>query len=143
MQYAKDGRRYVVKVEPGESVHEVLKNLAFKETFKGASFFGVGATKDIELGFYNLTEKKYNFTNYAGVYELVSMNGNIAWANEEPIVHIHATYSGEDNAVFGGHVSKMISAITVEVQLIALDVTLTRELDEVSGLKLLSLQETL
>ncbi len=132
-----------MKVEPGEDVHGVLKNLALKERLKGASFHGVGATKEIELGFYNVESKKYKFTNYSGVYELVSMNGNIAWANEEPVVHIHATYSGEDNAVFGGHVNKMISAITVEVQLIALDVTLAREMDETIGLKLLSLPETL
>lgn len=143
MEYEKDGRRYVVKIEPGENVHESLKRLAVTEWVKGATFHGVGATKDVQIGFYNLEEKKYRFKNYEGIFELVSMNGNIAWAGEEPVVHIHATYSGEDNAVFGGHVSRMVSAITVEVQLIALDVSLTRVLDEVSGLKLLKLSHTL
>ncbi len=143
MIYEKDGRRYSIRVEVGENAHEVLARLATKENLKGATFSGIGAVKDVEVGYYNLVEKEYHFTKYDALFELVSMSGNISRVNGEPMVHIHASFSGEDNNVFGGHVKSMVSGLSIEIFLIAVETPLEREHDDFSGLKLLKLSHSL
>ena len=142
MTYTKVSTGYQVRLFPGENAHETFIKFAKKEGIKGAAITGLGAVRDVELGYLHLDEKKFHFTLHQGMYELVSMNGNIAMTDGEPVVHIHATFSDNDHLVIGGHVKSMIVAVAIEAHVVTHGVELIKEMDEFSGLKMLKLSET-
>lgn len=142
MKYTKVATGYQVGLVPGEDVFKTLAAFAKKESITSAALSGLGGVKDIEVGYYELSEKKYHFKTYPEIYELVGMNGNITQVDGAPAVHIHATFSGHDNAVFGGHVNKMTCGLSVEIHVIPHGVIIERKLDS-SGLKLMELEQNL
>ena len=93
-------------------------------------------------GYYDLDKKEYVLTEYSDLIELVNMTGNVALYNNEPMLHIHATFSDHTNNAFGGHVTSLVSGVTVEIHLIDHGVVTTRERDEFSELNLLCLGES-
>jgi hypothetical protein len=127
----------------GEDVLGSLKAFAKKENVKSAWVSGLGAVCDMEVGYYDLEEKKYHFQKYDGVYELLSLTGNITSFQNDVALHLHATFSGHDNAAFGGHVNKMTCGISVEVQVTTYDSSITRACDDSTGLNLMELSHTL
>ncbi len=143
MTYTKVSTGYVVRLFPGENAHEAFVKFAQKEGIKGASITGLGAVKDIELGYLHLEEKKFHFTKHEGMYELVGMNGNIAIVDGEPAAHIHAAFSDDNHLVIGGHVKSMTVAVAIEAHVIPHGVEIKKGLDEFSGLNMLQLSETL
>jgi hypothetical protein len=143
MKYTKVATGYQVGLSPGEDVFASLAAFAKKEGIASATLSGLGGVKDIEVGYYELSEKKYHFKTYPDIYELVGMNGNITQVAGAPVAHIHATFSGHDNAVFGGHVNSMICGLSVEIHVIPHGVTIERKLDDDSGLKLMELEHPL
>ncbi len=143
MMYAKVATGFQVRMLPGENAHDMFVQLAKKEEIKGAAITGLGAVKDIELGFLNLSEKKFNYSPHPEMNELTSMNGNITMVNGEPSVHIHANFSAEDHHVIGGHVGKMIVAVAIEAHVITHGVEIPKGMDEFSGLNMMQLPERL
>jgi hypothetical protein len=51
----------------------------------------------------------------------LSLQGNIAWRDDEPIVHCHAVLGREDFTVFGGHLADATVAATIELFLRVID----------------------
>lgn len=101
---------------------------------------GLGAAQWAEVGYYDFSSKQYKFQKYDGHIEVLSLQGNVAWDGDEPMLHIHGTFSDEDGKSFGGHVKEIEVIGTIEVFLHNWwGDKLTRSLDEESGLKLLDL----
>ena len=46
---------------------------------------------------------------------MVSVNGNVAWFENEPIVHMHGVFSDEEYKCFGGHVAKLVISIPAKL----------------------------
>ncbi|MCB0392357.1 MAG: DNA-binding protein, partial [Bdellovibrionales bacterium] len=69
-------------------------------------------------------------------YELVSAHGNLTVKAGESYVHIHASLSGADFQVFGGHLFEAEVAVTAEVQITIFDVQSIRQPDQKIGLDL-------
>ncbi len=133
---------YLLRLERGEDVIESLIEFARKNHIKGAMFHGLGGASHAAIGIYKLSEdREYHFTDFDGDLEIISMNGNISWSDDEPVVHCHATISGPDLQAYGGHVKSMTVAGTCEILLDTRTGPLTRSLDEGIGLKLLDLDD--
>ena len=143
MTFTKVSTGYQVRLFPGENAHEAFIKFAKKEGIKGVAIAGLGAVKDVELGYLHLDEKKFHFTMHEGMYELVGLNGNISMIDGEPSVHLHGLFSDNDHLVIGGHVKSMIVAVAIEAHVITHGVEFIKEMDEFSGLKMLKLSETL
>ena len=143
MTYTKTSSGYLLRIFKDEDVFASVKALAKKENIKSGWLSGLGAVRYIEAGYYDLAEQKYHFQKYDGVYELLSLTGNIASFNGEPAVHAHGTFSGHDNAVFGGHVNAMVCGISVEIAITVYDASITRVKDEATGLNLMELSHSL
>lgn len=121
----------------GEELHAKLQEFAREHELKGAWVQGLGGSGAMTLGYYNLTEREYEWREFSEPMEILSLQGNLAWADGEPFWHIHGSFGGRDFASVGGHVKEMTVGLTCELLITPLDTPLTRTFDDETGLKLL------
>lgn len=127
----------ILKIEKGEDCLNVLKSLAQKRDLS-FHFSIIGACSLVELSYYDLKTKKYSSKEFSNEnMEILSVNGNVAWCEGEPVVHAHGVFSHENYECFGGHIAKLIISVTGEVIINWLFEKVTRKYDEETGLKLL------
>jgi len=110
----------------------------FLRGFGSAVFSGIGAVEQTTLGYYDLARREYSRREYPGSMELVSLTGNLAWADDQPIVHTHAVIAGPDCVAHGGHLFAARISVTGEVMVWTSDERRQRALDDATGLKLIS-----
>lgn len=141
MQHTKTDNKYILKIEKGEDVIASITEFCEQEGIKNAYFRGIGAVEHISCGYYALSEKKYYFKQYDGLFEVLSATGNVALKEGKPFVHLHAVFSDEENTAFGGHVEEMRVGVVLEVVLEVLPTAIERELDDEIGLFLMKCGE--
>lgn len=98
---------------------------------------GIGAVSNVTCGWYDLATRSYMFTDYKGLFEVVSLQGNITHKEDEHFIHLHGIFTDTDNRAFGGHVKEMTVGITLEIFLHPLPGVTRRSYDERSGLYLI------
>ena len=139
MKVQNDGYNWLVTLEIGEKLIENLTNLVKSEDIQGAWISGLGAANSAEIGFYDLESKEYKWKNLDQTLEITSLQGNIAWDKEEPVIHLHGTFSDQNMQTFGGHIREIEAAGTVEIFIHKwYGQKLTRQVDQKTGLKLLN-----
>lgn len=141
MKYTKTDDRYIIKIERGEDVLATLTSFCEQEGIKNALLTGIGAVEWVSCGSYELSTKKYHFTEYDEMVEVVSMTGNVALKEGRPFLHVHAVFTDTKNKAFGGHVQEMRVGVVLEVVLTPLSSSIVRELDEDIGLFLMKCGE--
>ena len=107
MEFRKIGEDYVVRLDRGEEVMECLTNLCEKEGIALASISGIGASDCMEVGLYNVSEKKYYPKEFTGEMEVTSLVGSVTEKDGKPYLHIHANACDEELRGIGGHLKKM------------------------------------
>lgn len=137
MKYTKTNNTYQLTIAKGEEVISTLTQFCVEQGISNAWLSGLGAVESLTCGYYALSEKKYYFTDYEQLLEVVSLTGNVMLKEGEPFLHVHGVFTGEDNNAFGGHVKQMVVGVTLEVILRAQDTTIERHLDEDIGLFLM------
>ncbi|MEP0814888.1 MAG: DNA-binding protein [bacterium] len=122
MQVKNEGHVYAIRMMRGENYFENLKELARKEHIKGAVIWGgIGMFDNPKLGYFKGSGGEYEFTVHEGCFEVLSLQGNIAWLDDEPIIHCHAVLGREDFTVFGGHLADATVAATIEMFIRTID----------------------
>lgn len=132
---------YILKLEVGDKVHETILDFCEKENIQTGWITGLGAVKDISLGYYNLSTRKYQFQKYDEVYEIVGLIGNIALVEGNPFLHIHTSISDGENKTSSGHLEYATVAVTLELRVTSYKEPITRLFEEAVGLKLLQCGE--
>jgi len=127
------------RIDKGEEIISVLKEIAKKQNIYGGFFKGIGAVEDVVLSYYDLTSKQYINKEFKGGYEIVSLLGNISYiyASDEVVVHAHMSISNKDCIVYGGHLKNAIVSITCELFILTVNDKLERVFNEEIGLYLL------
>lgn len=140
MTYRFDGRDWLVKFEKGDFLIEGLTEFVKKETIKGAWISGLGGTLWAELGYYDLENQQYIWRTFDDIPEIISLQGNIGWKDDAPLLHIHGTFSKADFTAIGGHVKELAVGGTCEVLVHKWreESGLSRSFDERTGLTLLN-----
>ena len=138
MQYKNIDDTYTIIINKGEEVISGLTEFCKKHGIRNGYFRGIGAVEKLECGYYNLEEKKYYFTNYNDMLEVVSLTGNIMIKDGEPFIHVHGVFTDTTNNAFGGHIKEMTVGVTLEIILTQLGTHLDRQLDEDIGLFLIN-----
>ncbi len=133
-----DPSHHVVVLQRGDELHEQLQLYARNHTLTSAWVGALGATSRVTVGLYRTEEREYTWKEFEGLYEILSLSGNLSWVDGEPFWHIHGVFSGEDFQAVGGHVKELIVGATCELFITPLDIPMTRIFDDETGLKLLS-----
>ena len=139
MFYKKIADGFLVRLERGDEVRAALSKLMREEEIGCGTVTGLGAVDDPRLGYYVLDEKRYIERRFAGEFELVGLNGTLAWYDGEPFPHVHVVLSDPEFATLGGHCFEATTAATVELHVHAESDRVDREQDAEIGLHLMSL----
>lgn len=129
MFYKKEKNVYILRPEVGEDIPEVIRQLSEKENITCAQVSGIGATSTATVGCYSPAEGKYLEKTFNEPMEIVSLLGNVSRRDGKAYVHLHASFSGVDCNVVGGHLLKAIVGITGEIFITTADTELKRILN--------------
>lgn len=140
MKYKKIETGYVIRLATDENIIETLTQFCVTEKIYSGVFSGIGAVKNVELGFYHLDRKEYEFKTFNTTFEIVSLTGNISNVDNNPFIHIHTVLSDSEYHTYGGHLKEGIVGATCEIFFSVINSPISRVFDEVTGLKLLSLE---
>ena len=102
---------------------------------------GIGAIDNVEVGYMDVENKKYQKRNFDEYYELLSLIGNITYRDGVPFVHTHVTFSDTEYNVFGGHLFDANITATGEIILSLADSKIDRVYNENIGIHTWCLHE--
>tara|TARA_B100000941_G_scaffold290633_1_gene273915 strand:+ start:1039 stop:1464 length:426 start_codon:yes stop_codon:yes gene_type:complete len=136
MKYKIDNNCYYVSLDPGEEINNTFENIALKESIKTAWINGIGAIRDVEMGYYDIESKTYIRQIFKEDFELTSLIGNISIKDEKLYSHTHITFSDKDFNVYGGHMFKGTISAAGEFIMIKGDGKINRKFNSDIGLGL-------
>lgn len=136
MKSRREGTRIFIRLEKGDDVHSSLAAVAEKHGVGGGWFSGIGAARDVELGYYDLERRDYDRTPVEGEVEIASASGSLGFLEGKPFVHLHAVVSDRNCRTRGGHLFRAVTAATLEFVLLVGEGTIERAYDEATGLNL-------
>ncbi len=137
MEYAKYGKRIVLKLGPGEEVVSSVIEVCEKEKISLASVSGIGAAKRLKAGYFDVKEKTYFVKDYAGNLEIVSLLGSITHKGGKPYAHLHVAFALESGALCGGHLSEAVIGGAGEIFIDCARGSIARVYDETIGLNVM------
>ncbi len=121
----RDGR-LIVSLERGDDLRAEVERLAIREKIVAAELSAIGAIENPELGFYDLPKKEYVRKPFSGIWEVVSLQGNLTLRDGTPFLHAHIAISGNDFHVFGGHLFDGHAGVVIEMIVHPLEIPLHR-----------------
>jgi predicted DNA-binding protein with PD1-like motif len=135
-----DGYNHTVTLQRGELLITSLTKLIKDKNIQSAWINGLGGVQWAELGFYNLETQQYTWRRFDQLLEITSIQGNIAWQDDEPVIHTHGTFSDSAYNAIGGHIKELEVSGTCELHLHTIfGDHLSRVHDNQTGLNLLHL----
>lgn len=134
---ANTDKPFILALKMGEDLFEAILRCADAANLKSASISGLGALDDVTVAYYNLNTKTYQTKLFHGMYELISLNGNITLVDGKRFIHIHAALGTEEYNVVGGHIMSATVGPSAEISIIPLNSAIHREFDNQTGLKLM------
>ena len=132
-----DKNKYVLKVSVGEDVMVELKIFCQDQEIEAASFFAIGAAKEIQIAWYNIHKKEDVKRDIQQELEIVSLLGNVAIEGKETLVHAHGSFSDKNMQIMAGHVNKLVVGAACEIVLTKLEGKIEKTYDDETGLKLM------
>lgn len=142
MQYASFANEFIVRVERGEEVVATLTRFVRDRQIEAGVISGIGAVREITLGYFDPGTKEYINELFKESYEVASLNGSVSLFEGETILHLHATLADGHHNARAGHLFSAIVSATLEAHITKLPGTLRRAKDEFTGLNLLDLPES-
>jgi predicted DNA-binding protein with PD1-like motif len=139
MQSAKLGENYLVRLEKGEEVVEILTTFVREQGVKAGMVSGIGAVSDITLGYFDPATRDYHKEMLPGSYEVANIAGNIAVLDGEEMLHLHATIADNNHNGKAGHLFSAEVSVTLEVIVTPFPGAVERKMDDAIGLNLLDL----
>ncbi|MGH7196718.1 MAG: PPC domain-containing DNA-binding protein [Candidatus Saccharimonadales bacterium] len=138
MTYTFDSFNYFVRLQKGERFSDVFTQFAKETECEGAWVNGIGGVQEVELGFYNLETKEYQWKKFDGLREMASMQGNFAFGGDGKLMfHLHGAFGDENYQTVSGHVKDFVAGATVELFVHRSYQPLKRKHDDETGLKVL------
>jgi predicted DNA-binding protein with PD1-like motif len=133
-------KTFILVFKAGDELAEGLLRFAKEQRLSAASFKAVGALSSVRLGWFSWESKRYEpSVTLDEQVELLSLIGDVAQKDGEPVVHAHAVIGRKDGTAHGGHLLKANIRPTCEVVLTESPAHLQKFVDPDSGLVLIKL----
>jgi predicted DNA-binding protein with PD1-like motif len=142
MKFKDNGKGlFLLKLERGDEIMSTLEAFVAAHGDGAALIHGLGAVKDVEIGYFELHTREYHRKQVAEDLELLSFLGNAVLVDGKPVVHAHVVLSDGSFQAFGGHLFKGTIAVTGEFFVQFGGLKATRRLEDFCGLKLMDLTD--
>jgi hypothetical protein len=137
------GRRVVVAVfAKGEEALAGITEVARSHHLDAAQITAVGAFAHAEVGYFDRDKTDYVRIPVDEQVEVLSLLGDVAEQDGEPVVHSHVVLGRRDGSVVGGHLLAGEVWPTLEVILTEVAPALAKRVDPETGLALIDLDQT-
>jgi len=131
-------KTFILMFETGEELVDGLLQFAKLQKVSAASFKAVGALSSVRLGWFSWESKRFEpSVTLDEQVELLSLIGDVALEDGEPVVHAHAVIAKKDGTAHGGHLLNATVRPNCEVFLTQSPAKLRRFIDPDSGLALI------
>jgi predicted DNA-binding protein with PD1-like motif len=135
--HEKSAKTHVLIFETGDEVMEGLLSLAREKDLRAAYFSGIGAFRNVELGYFDSEKREYLTFIIDQQVEVLSLIGNTARHEGQPKIHVHVVVGFADGTTRGGHLISARVRPTLELFLVESPGELHRKKDAVTGLLLI------
>lgn len=126
--------RIMIVLNKGDRIIDTLTQAITKHQIQGGFLVGIGALRDVEIGYFDLAKKTFMKQSFEGEsYELLSFNGNVCLKDNQPFLHVHVLLGKHDFSTFGGHLFEGTVAVTAEILLLPLGTMPTRMMNAELG----------
>jgi predicted DNA-binding protein with PD1-like motif len=139
MYFRKIQNGYLVRLVKGEEVIEALSSFVGEQKIPGGFVFGLGAFRDLTLGFFDSAKEEYQKKLIKEDLEFGNLTASIAYVEGKPFVHAHVSAAGSDMKAFCGHLFSAIISGTGEFMIIPSESKIESKPDQETGLNLLDL----
>jgi len=132
-------RTFAIVFDKDDDVRLGLLELANTNRFADAHLSGIGAFREVTLGFFDPNRKDYTKIPINEQVEVLSFTGNIVQKDGKPRLHAHVVVGKSDGTAHGGHFLGGRVWPTLELILSEMPVHLRRRDDTETGLALIEL----
>lgn len=140
MNYVFDGYNYTIKLNKDERLSEGMQAFFAAEPEVTGTIIAIGGVSRVTLGFYDLGKQRYQWSDIAGLREIASLSGTIAYDEDGSLMyHLHGVFGDAGYQTMAGHVKDFVVGGTCEIFVHRAYKPLRRKLDEAVGLKTLDL----
>jgi hypothetical protein len=127
-------KTYILIFDSGDEIASELKRFAAEQKISASSFKAIGGLSSVKLVWLNWETKKYQIAaELHEQMELLSLIGDIAEQNGEPLVHAHAVIGKSDGTAHGGHLLEARVRPTCELVLTESPCHLQKQFDPELG----------
>jgi uncharacterized protein len=134
-----DQNTFAIIFDKGDEFISRLTSLAKEKALRGSHFNGIGAFRDVVLGYFDRDKRDYRKISMQEQVEVLSLVGDIALKDGAPQVHAHVVVGKSDGTAHGGHLLEAHVWPTLEVILTESPKHLCRKIDAETGLALIDL----
>src|SRR5580704_15859072 len=126
-----DGTKtFIVIFETGDEVASGLKRFAKESQLASSSFKVIGALSGAKAGWFNWQTKAYETAaEFKEQLEVLSLIGDVALQDGQPVVHAHLIVGKKDGTAHGGHLIEAHVRPTLEVVLTESSQPLRKKVD--------------
>jgi predicted DNA-binding protein with PD1-like motif len=134
-----DGSKaFVLVLSQGDEALSALAAFAREEKVVNAHFVAIGAVRDPEVGWFDVTRKEYKGMSLHEQMEVLTLSGDITLAESgQPIVHAHLVLGRSDGSAWGGHLLRATVSPTLEVYITTYPQPLYKRMDSETQLQLI------
>lgn len=130
-------KTYMGRLPHGADLLDALTQICIENDITLGKIEAIGAVKNACIGFYDQTQKVYEYVEYKSPMEILNLMGNVSLKDGKPIVHAHITLSDHDGHAHGGHLAKGTTVFACEYLIEAFSGdSLNRGFDQTTGLPL-------
>ncbi len=134
MQTKEQNNLILIRLFPGEDIHDMIKNVCKKhDVITAVVLSGIGQVKHLQLGYFK-EKRNYVVDTYHKPHELLSLSGNICHRDDEYLLHLHAVVSNDQKMTLGGHLIEGTVEVTNELVLLKTSIAMTRKVEDATGL---------
>lgn len=130
-------RTYLLEFRTGQEVMQGLLAFAREHRLVAGHLTGIGAIRHAVIGYFDPEKKVYLRNPENGQAEVLSLTGNLALYDNEPLFHVHVALGLRDGSARSGHLFEATVRPTVEVVLTTYPKPVRRKIDPETGLPLL------
>lgn len=128
---------FLLRGEIGDELPRAIADFCRERGIPAATAEGIGALRDVVLGYFDVERRQYDRYELPGSWELLHLFSDVAEWDGRPFAHTHVVLSGPDGVARGGHLFEGTVSVTAEIRLWTIDRGIRRRMHDDVGLHLL------
>jgi predicted DNA-binding protein with PD1-like motif len=130
-------KAWALILESGDEFSDCISRFATENHLTAASFTGIGAFRQVVVGYFEWDRKDYKRIPFDEQVEVLALTGDVSLDGGKPKAHAHAVLGRADGSACGGHLLTGHVRPTLELVIRESPQNLERVYDPESGLNLI------